>query len=59
MNKLNFSSLILHFSLKSSTFAPAFGVIAGRKYREACYVALDDTAKSIKKKVKNGFNQSC
>ena len=22
-------------------FAPAFGVIAGRKYREACYVALE------------------
>ena len=28
---------------------PLFGVIAGRKYREACYVALERYSKQVKK----------
>ena len=31
----------LCISIKCSNFAPLFGVIAGRKLRVACYVALE------------------
>ena len=37
----NFSLLTFHFSLFFVPLHPLFGVIAGRKYREACYVALE------------------
>jgi len=36
-----FSLFTFHFSLFFVPLHPLFGVIAGRKYREACYVALE------------------
>ena len=35
---------------------PLFGVIAGRKYREACYVALERYSNKSKKVKNHGFN---
>ena len=37
----DFSLFTFHFSLFFVPLHPLFGVIAGRKYREACYVALE------------------
>ena len=39
--KANFSLFPIHFTVFFVPLHPLFGVIAGRKHRVACYVALE------------------